>query len=50
MYTPLQLGELLQQRSFTAGGEINPLSKSPKKSGVLQLDDDRNLVESDDPT
>lgn len=50
MYTPLQLGELLQQRSFSASGEVNPLSKSPKKGGVLVLDDDPNLVESDDPT
>ena len=50
MYTPLQLGELLQHRSFSASGEVNPLSKSPKKSGVLVVDDDRNLVESDDPT
>ena len=50
MYTPLQLGELLQQRSFSASGEINPLSKSPKKTGILQLDDERHLVESDDPT
>jgi len=50
MYTPLQLGEILQHRSFSASGEVNPLSKSPKKSGVLVVDDDRNLVESDDPT
>ena len=50
MYTPLQLGELLQQRSFTASGEINPLSKSPKKSGILTVDEERNLVEADDPT
>ena len=50
MYTPLQLGELLQQRSFTASGEINPLCKSPKKSGILTVDEERNLVEADDPT
>lgn len=41
MYTPLQLGEILQQRSFAASGEVNPLSKSPKKGGVLVVDDCR---------
>ena len=50
MYTPLQLGELLQQRSFTASGEINPLCKNPRKSGILTVDEERNLVEADDPT
>ena len=49
-YTPLQLGELLQARSFSASGEVNPLLKSPKKTGVLLVDEERNLVESDDPT
>ena len=50
MYTPLQLGELLQHRSFSASGEINPLSKGSKKSTSLSLDEDRQLVENEDPT
>ena len=49
-YTPLQLGELLQHRSFTASGEINPLARNPKKSSVLSLDEDKQIIESDDPT
>lgn len=49
-YTPLQLGELLQHRSFTASGEINPLARNPKKCSVLSLDEERQLVENDDPT
>lgn len=50
MYTPLQLGELLQHRSFTASGEINPLSKQSRKSTSLSLDEDKHLAESEDPT
>lgn len=50
MYTPLQLGELLQHRSFTASGDINPLSKQSRKSTSLSLDEDKHLIESEDPT
>lgn len=51
LYTPLLLGELLQHRSFTASGEINPLAaKQNKKPVPLALNEDRELVESDDPS
>ncbi len=49
-YTPLQLGELLQHRSFSASGDINPLARNPRKTSVLSLDEDKQLIESDDPT
>ena len=49
-YTPLQLGELLQHRSFSANGDINPLARSPRKTSVLSLDEDKQLIEADDPT
>ena len=48
--TLLQLGELLQHRSFSASGEINPLARSPKKANVLSLDEGKQIMESDDPT
>ena len=38
LYTPLQLGEVLQHRSFTASGDINPLMKTNKKNNALSLD------------
>ena len=50
LYTPLQLGEVLQHRSFTASGDINPLMKTNKKNNALSLDEDRQLVETEDPT
>ena len=50
LYTPLQLGEVLQHRSFTASGDINPLMKTNKKNNALSLDEDRQLVEAEDPT
>ena len=49
-YTPLQLGEVLQHRSFSASGDINPLARNPRKMSVLSLDEDKQLIESDDPT
>lgn len=49
-YTPLQLGEVLQHRSFSANGDINPLARSPRKTSVLSLDEDKQLIEADDPT
>ena len=49
-YTPLQLGEILQHRSFSASGDINPLARNPRKTSVLSLDEDKQLIESDDPT
>ncbi len=49
-YTPLQLGEILQHRSFSASGDINPLARNPRKTSVLSLDEDKQLIEADDPT
>ena len=46
-YSPVLLGEFIQKRSFTSSGEINPLSKSPNKSGVLQLQDGE-IVQADE--
>ena len=48
-YTPVGLGEIVQRRSFTAAGEVNPLAKNVKKSTPLSLDDDHQLVQTDDP-
>ncbi len=36
LYSQVQLGELIQRRSFTAGGDINPLAKT-KKGTTLEL-------------
>lgn len=48
-YTPISLGEIIQRRSFTASGEVNPLVKSAKKSTALSLDEEQHLVQSEDP-
>ena len=48
-YTPIGLGEIVRRRSFTAAGEVNPLAKNVKKSPALSLDDDHQIVQSDDP-
>ena len=48
-YTPVGLGEIVQRRSFTAAGEVNPLAKNVRKSTALSLDDDHQIVQSDDP-
>eukprot|EP00438_Fugacium_kawagutii_P021843 Skav233012 [mRNA] locus=scaffold909:68906:88437:+ [translate_table: standard] len=45
-YTPVGLGELLAKRSFAAGGEINPLSRNPRKSGTIYIEDEK-LVQDD---
>ena len=50
LYTPLQLGEVLQHRSFTASGDINPLAKVGRKHNALVLDDDRQLIETEEAT
>lgn len=49
VYTPIGLGEIVQRRSFTAAGKVNPLAKAVKKSTSLSLDEDRQLVQADDP-
>lgn len=40
-YTPVGLGEILQKRSFTAAGEVNPLQKQNKALQVLRVQDDQ---------
>ena len=47
LYSQVQLGELVQRRSFTAGGDINPLAKN-KKGTTLELGDDNTLIATDD--
>eukprot|EP00435_Cladocopium_sp_Y103_P036545 s1034_g9.t1 len=40
-YTPVGLGELLERRSFTASGDVNPLQKQAKSGQALRLVDDQ---------
>ena len=40
-YTPIGLGEILQKRSFTASGEVNPLQKQTKATQLLRIQDDQ---------
>ena len=49
LYTPVGLGEIIQRRSFTASGDVNPLAKSSKKSSSLSLDEENQLIQADDP-
>ena len=49
LYTPVGLGEIIQRRSFTASGDVNPLAKSSKKSASLSLDEENQLIQADDP-
>eukprot|EP00435_Cladocopium_sp_Y103_P044792 s2136_g12.t1 len=46
-YTPVGLGKLLERRSFTASGDVNPLQKQQKSGQVLRLLDDQ-LVHDED--
>ena len=48
-YTPIGLGELVQKRSFTAAGDVNPLAKSSKKTAPFSLDEEHQLVQAEDP-
>lgn len=48
-FSPVLLGEILQKRSFNAAGEVNPLQKSPKKTTTLTMDEDHQLVQTEDP-
>ena len=50
LYSPVQLGGIVQSRSFTAGGDINPLARSPKKGTTLELTDDNTILTSDEVT
>lgn len=48
LYSAVQLGELIQRRSFTAGGDINPLAKQARKATTLELGDDNTIVTADE--
>ena len=49
MYSPVLLGDIIQRRSFTASGDINPLSAKAKSSRTLTLEDDQ-LTYQDEAT
>ena len=49
MYSPVLLGDIIQRRSFTASGDINPLSSKAKSSRTLTLEDDQ-LTYQDEAT
>lgn len=46
-YTPVHLGEILQKRSFTASGEVNPLQKQTKSTQLLRVQDDQIIQDED---
>ena len=48
-FSPVLLGEILQKRSFNAAGEVNPLQKSPKKSTTLTMDEEHQLIQTEEP-
>ena len=48
MFTPVQIGEIIEKRSFTASGDVNPLSKA-RKTQQLTVED-AQLVYHDEPT
>ena len=50
IYTPVGLGELLQKRSFTAAGEVNPLQKQAKATQLLRVQDDQIVQDEDNKT
>ena len=47
-YAPVQLGEILAKRSFTAAGEVNPLQKQTKAVQMLRVQDDQIIQEEDE--
>ena len=49
LYTPIQLGELLQLRTFLPSGEINPLSKKERTGSTLVISDNK-LFQQDEVT
>ena len=49
LYTPIQLGELLQLRTFLPSGEINPLSKKERTGSTLVISDNK-LFQQDEIT
>lgn len=49
MYSPIPLGEIVQRRSFTPSGDVNPLSAKSRTPKALTIEDDQ-LTYVDDPT
>ena len=49
MYSPVLLGDIIQRRSFTASGDVNPLSSKAKPSRTLTIEDDQ-LTYQDEAT
>ena len=48
LYSPVQLGEVLQARTFQASGEVNPLAKPNRSSTKLTIADNE-LVQENEP-
>ena len=49
-YTPVGLGEILQKRSFTASGEVNPLQKQTRATQLLRIQDDQIVQDEGNKT
>ena len=49
MFSPVLLGDIIQRRSFTASGDVNPLSSKAKSSRTLTIEDDQ-LTYQDEAT
>ena len=49
-YTPVALGEILQKRSFTASGEVNPLQKQTRSAHLLRIEDDQIVQDEEGKT
>lgn len=47
-FSPIFLGDILQKRSFTASGDVNPLTKSSKRTTTLSVDSDHHLITTDE--
>lgn len=47
MYSPVLLGDIIQRRSFTASGDVNPLSAKAKTSKALTIEDDQLTYQDD---
>ena len=48
LYSPVQLGEVLQSRTFQASGEVNPLAKPNRSTSKLTIADNE-LIKEDEP-
>ena len=49
MFSPMALGEIVEKRSFTASGDVNPVSKQ-KKSQPLTIEDSQLVYQDDQST